>query len=402
MKTSENLTLEQAFLRLDEALGDARLPDETTTTLAAGNRVLAASTTSALDLPPFDKAAMDGYALPASEGGDEYRVTGSVVAGQSPPTAPLGPGQAMRVMTGAAVPPDAAEVVMQEDVLVEGSTIRVLRRRGRNICPRGEDVHRGDLVLSAGHRIRPLDVANLVACGVTEVRVVHRPRIAIISTGNELADDPATLRPGQIMNSNGPLLCELSRAHGLDLVAAAHVGDNLEETCCLLEQALGAADLAVLSGGVSVGDLDFVPAAFTKLGLTVHVARMAVKPGRPVMVATRGRQPVFGLPGNPVSVFLMFHLLVLRAVARLTGSPLPMRTFSLPLATAFARRTAERAEFLPARLSEDGRMTLIEYHGSAHLSALATADGFIVVPQGKQVVEAGERVTFWSLGRLES
>lgn len=401
MKPCETLTLEQGFSRLDEAVADARLPHETLAASAANGRILARSVHSALELPPFDKAAMDGYALPPERDGEEYRLVGTVVAGQSPPVDPLGPGQAMRVLTGAAVPPNTAEVVMQEDVRVDGEKIRVLRRRARNLCSRGEDLHIGDRVLAAGHRIRPLDVANLISCGIVEVDVVCRPRIAVISTGSELADDPSALRPGQIMNSNGPLLIGLSSAYGLEPIASSRVGDDLGGTCRALEQALDDADLVVLSGGVSVGDLDFVPAAFAALGLDVHVAGLLVKPGRPAKVATRGRKLIFGLPGNPVSVFLMFHLLVLRALARLSETSLPMRVFSLPVATSFARRNADRMEFLPARLREDGQTALIDYHGSGHLSALATADGFVVVPQGKQTLEPGERTEFWSLGRLD-
>jgi molybdopterin molybdotransferase len=235
---------------------------------------------------------------------------------------------------------------------------------------------------------------------VIEVRVVRRPRVAIVSTGNELCEDPKSLQLGQIMNSNGPLLCQLSTAHGLEAVAHLHVADDLQQTCWALEHALESADMVVVTGGVSVGDSDLVPEAFGALRLELHVARLAIKPGRPTMIATRNHQPVFGLPGNPVAAYLAFYLLVLRAAARLTLSLPPMRVFSLESSSAFERRSADRMEFLPARLTEDGRVAWLEFHGSAHLAALTKADGFAVMPPGTRVVEAGERVSFWSWGSL--
>jgi molybdopterin molybdotransferase len=401
MKQTPATKLEEALDRLDQALADTRLADASLAAAAAVGRVLALPAHSSFDLPPFDKSAMDGYALPASRPEQHYRVIGCVAAGQPPPSAPLEAGQAMRVLTGAAVPPGSSEVVRQEDVLVEGSTLRVLRPGTRNICLRGEDVRRGDLVLPAGHRLRPLDVANLIACGITEIRAMHRPRVAIITTGDELGDDPTQLRPGQIMNSNGPLLSELSREHGLEVVSRAHAADDIAQTCEALEQALDLADLVVVTGGVSVGDLDLVPAAFDRIGLEIHVAGLALKPGRPTCFATRSHRAVFGLPGNPVAVYLMFHLLVLRAAARIMAAPVGMRAFSLELSAPITRRNAERMELLPARLDDRGRIVLLPSHGSAHLTAFQLADGVAVLAQGTQSVAEGERIPFWSLGRLD-
>ena len=377
------------------------MSDEAVQTVQACGRVLAMSVHSALELPPFDKSAVDGYAIagPADQG--DYQVIGTVVAGQAPAMAPLGPGQAMRVMTGAPVPSGTVEVVMQEDTTLEGSTVTVHRHRERNVCSRDEDMRVSDLVLPAGHRLRPLDIANLLACGVTDVRARRLPRVALITTGNELCDDPARLRPGQIIDSNGPLLVQLSSMHGLDVVFKTHVADDLDQTRDALEQALEAADLVIMSGGVSVGDLDVVPNACSALGLAIVVHGLSVKPGRPVLIALSGHRPVFGLPGNPVAAYLMFHLLVLRAVAHLTASPVPIRVFSLPLASALARKKAERMEFFPSRLNENGQVTLLEYHGSAHLHALVRADGFAAVPQDVREVAAGQRVAFWSFGSLD-
>lgn len=398
---SQGVTLDEAFARLDRVLGDSRLPSETVPVLEARGRVLATPVRSLLDLPPFDKAAMDGFAVPDRDT-ERYTIVATIAAGQPPAAWPLAPGEAVRVMTGAPVPGGTAEVVMQEDVHVHGNEAHVVRRRGRNVCPRGEDLRTGDLVLPAGHAMRALDVANVVACGVPRVAVVRRPRVALISTGDELCDDPRSLRPGQIMNSNGPLLEQLCAVHGLEAPSSTHVRDDQERIREALDQGLATGDLVVMTGGVSVGAFDLVPGALAELGLAVHVAGIAVKPGRPTTIASRGQQPVFGLPGNPAAAYLMFHLLVLRATARMSAAPIHTRISSLPLGATFERRHAERMEFLPATLNQQGEVVLVEYHGSAHLGGLTRADGFAVVQAGAQVIPAGERLEFWSFGNPTS
>ena len=227
-------------------------------------------------------------------------------------------------------------------------------------------------------------------------------RMAVISTGDEITDDPAELRPGTIMNTNGPMLAGLAAAGGLEVVAERTVGDDLDETVAVLADAMGAAELAVLSGGVSVGDFDFVLAAFERLGLEVHFSRVAVKPGKPTVFASARQgsgqagdnKAVFGLPGNPVSAYLMFHLFVLRAAARLGGVEPRLRELRLPLAGDYRRRQSDRLQFVPARLAEDGAVETVTFHGSAHLLALGQTDGFFRVPIGVAEVPAGQRVRF--------
>ena len=390
----ETVPLDAAWARLDAALAGEAPAAEIVPVRAARGRWLRADQASRLELPPFDKSAMDGYALLPGDEREEYRLLETVAAGQTP-SARLLPGTTVKVMTGAPVPEGTGKVVMREDTEEVGEIVRVVRHDDRpNLCRRGEDVRVGDVLLRAGRRLGPVDVANLISCGVTEVPVAPRVKVAVLSTGDEIAADPADLRPGMIMDSNGPMLSGLAAAHGLEIVRERAVRDDLGETIAALEDALDAADLVVLSGGVSVGDFDYVLTAFERIGLKVHFSLIAVKPGRPTVFASRGRRAVLGLPGNPVSVFLMFHLFVLRAAARLGGVAPVLREFRMTLASGFRRRKTDRLEFVPVRLTEAAGVAPVEFHGSAHLAALAKADGFFAVPVGVAEVPAGQLVRF--------
>jgi len=317
-------------------------------------------------------------------------------AGQSG-VAALGPGETVRVMTGAPVPRGTTCVVMQEDAEQCGELVKLKEAGQPNFCPQGEDMKRGDVLLPAGSFLRALDVGNLIGCGITSLEVFRRPRTAIISTGDEIVDDPALLTAGKIMNVNGPLLACLCGSNGLQVCSQVSVPDTPEALSGAVRDGMAQADIVILSGGVSVGEFDFVLGALDRAGLRLHFTRLAVKPGKPTVVATGQGKAVFGLPGIPVSVFVMFHLLVLRAVARLTGGPLRLRAFTVSLSGAFRRRRADRAEYVPACLANDGRAELLAYHGSAHLLALTRAHGFCAVPAGVKELPAGARVEFLQL-----
>ncbi len=391
--TADLVPVEKAFSLLDAAFGDARLPSEIVPSAESAGRVLARDVVSDVDLPPFDKSAMDGYAIPAGDRTDVFRVVGTVAAGQSPFPA-LAPGEAVRVMTGAPVPAGTAEVVMQEETRREGDFVRILRRGPSNVCPRGEDVRRGDVIYRAGRRLREVDAANLVSCGIIKVEVVRRPRVAILSTGDELVGDPARLGPGKIMDSNGPMLAALVARWGMEVTRISRVPDNPAVLERAAREATSAADVVVLSGGVSEGEFDYVPGVLDRLGLRTHFTRVSCKPGRPMTFASGGGRFFFCLPGNPVSVFLTFHLYVLRAAARLAGAEPFLRAFLLPLGRPFKRRKGDRLEYVPARLSREGRVEEVMCHGSAHLLALRDADGFFAVPVGVLEAASGDLVEF--------
>ena len=388
------IALDDALGIVDQVFSDRAVPRRKIAVRDAVGQTIASDQVSRLTLPPFDKSAMDGYAVMAGDVRDSYQVLETVLAGSNP-VAPLRPGAAVKVMTGAPVPAGAGQVIPIEKVRRQAETIEVIHPTSvRNICPQGEDVCIGDVILRAGARLGALEIANLIGCGITEVEVYRPIRLAVLSTGDEIVDDPRDLGPGKIMNVNGPMLALLGRQFAMDLVIEESIPDDRAATDEAISKAIDRADLVVLSGGVSVGDSDFVGAALGDAGLRVHFSAVAVKPGRPLTFASRAGAAVFGLPGNPVSVYVMFHLFVLRAAARMYGNPWPLREFSAPLGCEFRRRKADRVEYFPCRIDDDGLLVPVEFHGSAHLNALMEADGLMVVPIGTTLLSAGQSVRF--------
>ena len=397
-KHAATIPFEDAERILDETLAEVAPRPESVPVRAALGGALLSDAASQLDLPPFDKSAMDGYAVPAGDEREQYRLIETVPAGRTP-TRPLVPGTATKVMTGACVPAGTGQVIIVEHTEERGDTVFVRRHSSAgNICRQGEDVQRGDTVLKAGTVLTALDVANLVACGVTEVEVAERVRLAVISTGDEVVDSPELLRPGRIMNANGPLLAGLAEQFGLRVVSEVTVPDAEQATTDAVRAALDAAEVVVLSGGVSVGEFDFVTAALGRAGLDVHFTRVAVKPGKPMTYASGSGKAVFALPGNPVSVYLMFHLFVLRAAARMMGVEPPARLRTARMAAPLRRRKVERRGYVPSRLTPEG-VEPIEYHGSAHLTALTDTDGFLILPVGVKELQAGDEVQFMPRAR---
>ncbi|MHB9037775.1 MAG: molybdopterin molybdotransferase MoeA [Armatimonadota bacterium] len=394
-KFEKMISLDEALGIVDRTMAMVKPVGETVPTHSALGRVLLADQRSRLDLPPFDKSAMDGFAVLADDERDDYEVLETVLAGHVG-TKPLSAGTAIKVMTGAAVPDGAGRVIMVEQAEERDGRVRFLRRDGAsNICRKGEDVQVGDLVVSAGTALRPIEIANLVACGITEIDVARRPRVSILSTGDEIVNSPDALAPGKIMNSNGPMLAALAMEHGLEIVTEERVPDNKEATENAISAAVQNSDITIISGGVSVGESDFVLGALVDLGFTVHFSRVAVQPGKPTVYATtRDGRAVFGLPGNPVAVFLMFHLFALRVVGLISARKPETRELRLRLAGSYRRKKAERLVFIPARLTETGTVEAIVYHGSAHLVALMSADGFMRVPSGVSELREGDEVTF--------
>jgi len=387
------ISLEEAFQRVDAACENVTLPTERLPLKQAHGRILATDVTSQIDLPPFDRSAVDGYALPAGEEQAEYKVLETVTAGR-PGRAELTPGTAVKVMTGAPVPPGTARVAMVEHAHERDGRVRIDKYPAEsNVRRRGEDLRAGQAILQKGQALGALEIASLIACAVSEVEACVPPGVFVVSTGDEIVDRPEDLSPGKIMNSNGPLLRGLAEEHRLVVKGQVSVGDDpvkIEET---LREGLRSADVVLLSGGVSVGDCDYVPDAMKRVGLTIHFNRIAVKPGKPTTFASREGKIVFGLPGNPVAVYVMFNLLVLRAVARLSHQALPGQV-NATMARTYERGSTVRLAFLPARITTEGSVETVDYHGSGHLTSLVRADGFIVVPQGIARIEEGEEVRF--------
>jgi len=398
------ITLDEAFDIMDSTLagfelGAAAASPETVPVREAYGRRLVEDQLAQVDLPAFDKSAMDGYAVLADDVRDDYTVLETVPAGHVG-SARLLPGTAVKVMTGAAVPEGTGKVIVVERTREADDTVSVTKHdNASNFCKKGEDVRTGDLILAAGTVLGSLEIANLISCGITDVKVAGRLRAAILSTGDEIVDSPDELGPGKIMNSNGPMLASLCAEHGFEVVYQRCIPDDQDQTNAILREALGCADVVMLSGGVSVGDFDFVLSGLANAGAQIRFSRIAVKPGKPTVFATAPGKLLFGLPGNPVSVYLMFHLFVLRAAARVSGGKFDLRWMRLRLADGYKRKKAERQSFIPGTLTQGGLVEPVSYHGSAHLSALMKSDGFFSIPIGTTELQAGEEVTFVPIPR---
>lgn len=399
------LQVEEAQARVLAEITETAV-EEVSFTEAAG-RVLREDVLASTDLPPSDNSAMDGYAVRAQDIASApltLPVDGDIAAGH-PATRPLQPGTAMRIMTGAFVPEGADTVVQVE--LTDGGMDRVLVQRplarGTNIRRRGEDMIAGACVLRAGMPAGAAEVAVLAAVQKTRVRVAKRPTVAILSTGDELVEPDQPLAPGKIVNTNGPLLAALARAAGAEPRVLGIVRDTREATIAALESA-AESDFILSSGGVSVGAYDFVKDALESLGAETKFWRVAMKPGKPVVVSRLRDRVMFGLPGNPASCFVSFHLFVAPALRKASGErgdllPPSVRAKLLaPLRSLGDRRVYSRVQ-LAASSGALGARPLTS-QGSGSLTSMIGANGLAIVPEGVRVVEAGDTVECLVIGRL--
>lgn len=355
------------------------------------------------DWPPFNRSAVDGYAVFSSDtrsAPDVLEVIEEVPAGKSPARV-LSPGQAIKIMTGAPVPAGADCVIMQERTEIpRPGYVRFLMtmKSGQNVSRRAEDAQAGAVVIPAGSRIGPAEAGVLAAVGVTQAPVRRPPRVAILGTGDEVVEPHVAPGPAQIRNSNSYQLLAHCASHHLSAKYLGIAPDNREATLKLVEEGLKD-DVLISTGGVSVGEFDHVGAAFKQLGVEIFFHKVAIKPGKPVTFGRRGETLVFGLPGNPVAAFVCFHLFVLTAVRQRLGAsnPLP-RWLSLPL-TESVRGGGDRTTFKPARLivkDDASCVAPVEWHGSGHLAGLVGIDGFFVQKPNEELA-AGQRVTFYPM-----
>lgn len=366
-------------------------------TFDALGRVLAADQASAVDVPPLDNSAMDGYAVRSAdvpEAGALLPVSQRIAAGAV--GTPLAEGTAARIFTGAPVPLGADAVVMQEQCEVTDGGVRVMTvpASGLAIRRRGEDVAVGQVVLVRGTRLTPQALGVAASVGLAELPVWRRPRVALLSTGDELAMPGEPLKPGGIYNSNRYTLRGLIQAGGADCVDLGIVPDQLEATRVALREAAAGCDLIVSSGGVSVGEEDHLKAAVQAEG-ALDLWQVAIKPGKPLAFGRVGSALFVGLPGNPVASFVTFLLAVrpvLRKLAGEGGEGSGPRALDLPAAFDWSRPDRYRREFLRARRSPEG-VELFPNQGSGVLTAVHWADGLVDLPAGREV-SRGETVRF--------
>lgn len=363
-------------------------------------RVLAADVISPLDVPAHDNSAMDGYALRAADlsagGESRLQVAGTALAGM-PHAGELGSGQAIRIMTGAVVPTGADTIVMQEAVRREGELLFVPpgQQAGQNVRRRGEDLAAGSVALPAGRLLGPAELGLAASLGLGELSVRRRPRVAVFSTGDEIASIGTPLGAGQIYDSNRYTLHGMLTRLGCEIVDLGVVADRPGELEAAFGHAAATADAIVTSGGVSVGDADFVRDIMARLG-EVAFWRISMKPGRPMAFGRLGTALLFGLPGNPVATMVAFYQFVQPALLKLMGvSPLPEPQLFEAVSREAIRKPAGRTEFLRGRLSRvDGRLSvsLTGAQGSGILRSMSEADCFILLDEARGDVQAGETV----------
>jgi molybdopterin molybdotransferase len=355
----------------------------------AVGRVLAEPVCSDVDMPPFDKSAMDGYAVRAADLGDaptELTVIEDIPAG-TVPTQRVEPGSCSRIMTGAPVPERADAVIRVEDTAAaDDGRVRFERpvRPGDNICRLGEDVRSGQEVLPVGRLLRPVDIGVASAAGATVLSVHPLPSVAVIATGDEVIEIDQKPEGAQIRNSNSHLVCSRLRQFG---IAAEYLGIAPDDSAGLtraIQEGLKR-DVMVISGGVSMGDYDLVPGVLVEQGVELLFQSVAVKPGRPVVFGRRGDGLVFGLPGNPVANLVATEMFLLPAIRRRMGEESPGPVFARAVLTKPVSHKGGRTSLKPVTIERtpDGwRATPVEYHGSADLAGAARGDAFVEIPQG--------------------
>jgi molybdopterin molybdotransferase len=385
---------------LDLVLARTSLLDPVAESLSPAvlGRVVAEDIVSDLDSPPYAKSIMDGYAIRSADAGDNVALTvvEEIAAGRVP-TRIVGAGEATRVMTGAPIPDGADAVIPHEETELTGQTVRLRggASLGQHILPRGREMKAGEVVVPAGAAITPAKFGLLAAVGRTRLHVYPSPRLAILSTGDELVEPSERPGPGQIRNSNGSMLMAQAAQAGTVSEYFGIARDEPGVLRDLAKRALDLADVLLLSGGVSAGKFDFVPDVLREIGVQAHFHKVRMKPGKPLFFGTRDRALVFGLPGNPVSSFVCFELFVRPALRKMIGQAITGPTFvPVPLAAPLKTRN-DRPTYLPARLQVTAagwRVTSAAWFGSADLRGLAGANALVRVEAGDVALPAGTAV----------
>ena len=370
--------------------------------LDALDRVLAEQIFARIALPPFDQSAMDGYAFAASsidQIGTELKIASRIAAGGS--SAPLPPGTAARIFTGAPIPRGADTVVMQEHVRRDGWSLKIDDpiRHGSNVRRRGEDIAEGESLLTAGQRLDARHLALLAAQGFSTVEVLQWPRVVIVSTGDELRQPGEALGEAGVYDSNRTMLLALARRAGLYAIDGGHIPDNAQTMALRLSALSEMSDMVVTTGGASIGEEDHSAAALAASGSSVEVLKIAIKPGKPAVVGRIARAAYLGLPGNPVSALVAWLTVGSAMIAKLCGMR-PQRRLGYSMTTvSIFERKAGKIEFVPARLvsTTDGvSVEILGRGGSARLKPLIHADGLAEIAASAGSLSPGDQVLFHS------
>jgi len=379
------------------------LPPVETTLEESLGRVLARDIQSQEDVPATPTTSRDGFAIDTREKSVRLRIAGEQLAGRPAPVE-VGPDTAVRITTGAPIPPGADAVIMVEDTEEEDGWVTLLRRmkRGDNIRPPGQDIEAESLVLPGGTLIGPPEIGLLATLGHTRPMVYPRPRVAVIATGDEVVEPTDTPSPGQVRNSNGYAVMAAVRQAGGVPTSIGIARDQEDDVLAKLRRGFDLADVVITSGGVSVGKRDLVKSQLEKLG-RIHFGRVAVKPGKPFTFAWVDGKPAFGLPGFPVSSLVTFELFVRPALLRMQGHSDLLRPIRQVILDHGVDHSPDRTEFQRAFVEERQSGFYARTTGdqvSGRLLSMVGANALLRLPQGRERFEAGERVTAIVTGEI--
>jgi molybdopterin molybdotransferase len=360
---------------------------------SSAGRVLAEDVFSDLDMPPFNKSAMDGYACRREDLQYPLEVIETIAAGTFP-LKTIKEKECAKIMTGARIPEGANCVIKIEDTsgITDNKIIFTAKESSDNFCYQGEDLKKGELVVSKGTIINSRITGLLASAGITRLQVTGRIRVGFFCTGSELIEPEEMPVGGQIRNSNASQLiaqisatCAIPSYHGI-------IADNKQLITDKLYQLIESYHIIIITGGASVGDFDFIPEIIKKSGFNVHFQKVSIQPGKPVIYASRDNKHIFGLSGNPVSSFLQFELLVKPLILKLSAANYQARMIQLITDDPITRENTERRYFVPVFINHLGHIGITPFHGSAHLNALKDIFGFAIVNEGIGQIKKGELV----------
>lgn len=357
------------------------------------NRILASDVFHDMDMPPFNKSAMDGFACRRSEVNNELEIIETIYAGKNPVKI-IGENQCYKIMTGAVVPKEADLVFKKEDskLTSDGKVICANPSSGNNICYRGEDIKKGELILQKSTLLAARHLPVLAGAGITHPEVYCQPVVSVFATGTELVEPEEKPLPFQIRNSNSSQILAQLASIGIKPVYGGILKDEIDSIKNKISEAFLSNDLIILTGGVSVGEYDLIPEILNELGFEILVRRTGIKPGKPMSFAKKDNKYCFGLSGNPVSSFIQFELYVKPFLYSLMGHSFQPNTLRLPLGFDYDRSKADRINFIPSFINDTMEIVPVEFHGSAHINALSGASHLLEVPKGINTIKKGELV----------